>query len=215
MGPWDIMSQHLVERGQPCPGLSSFTKIRLGWISQEKALLVKTGETSLVFLSPLAQQGDKLVIKIPLHHDNYYLIENRQPIGYDKVLPDSGILILKVNTGVQEGYGTVQVINAEPAAPNFSKATYKPGTDGRNIYLDKKNNVAVIPLWKEEGNLGVLITTAEKSPLALKAATTILEHMKSEKNPERTKKIRDAVAAFKVYEFERSYAIAGSPLGSD
>jgi len=204
------MSQHLVENDKPCPGLSSFTKIRLGWISQEKALLVKTGETSHVFLSPLAQKGNKLVIKIPINNENYYLIENRQPIGYDKILPDSGILILKVNTGVEEGYGNVQVMNAAPTAQNFSKATYKLGIKERNIYIDKKNNVAVIPLWKEEDNLGVLITTVEKSGAALKAAITIMELMKSEKSPEKTKKLRDAVAAFKTYDFEGSYSLASS-----
>lgn len=209
------MSQHLVEKGQPCPGLSSFTKVRLGWISQDKALLVKPGQTSHVFLSPLSQKGDKLVVKIPLYQYNYYLIENRQPIGYDRVLPDSGILILKVNSSVPEGYGTVQVMNADPAAKNFGRATFKPGARGRNIYLDDKNDIAVIPLWKEQDHLGVLITSVEKSSAALKAATSILELMKSERSPEKFRKVRDAVAAFKVYDFEKSYAIAGSRPGNN
>ncbi|MBA4394556.1 MAG: hypothetical protein C0407_13465, partial [Desulfobacca sp.] len=146
MGPWDIMSQHLVQQGQPCPGISSFTKIRLNWISQEQALQVKGGETSHAFLSPLAQKGDKLVVKIYLNQNNYFLVENRQPVGYDKVLPDFGILILKVNTNAQEGYGTVQVMNADPGVKNFLKATYKPGVKGRNIFIDEKSDVAVIPL---------------------------------------------------------------------
>lgn len=209
------MSQHLIERGQPCPGLSSFTKIRLGWITQDKALLVKTGETSHVFLSPLAQGGDKLVVKIPITPTIYYLIENRQPIGYDRILPDSGILILKVNTSVPEGYGTVQVMNADTEVKNFWKATFKPGVKGRNIYLDETNDIAIIPLWKENDNLGVLITSVEKSTVALKAATSIVELMRSERSPEKFRKVRDAVAAFKVYDFEKSCAIAGSQPGSN
>ncbi len=35
MGPYDIMSEHFVKREDPPPGLSSFTKIRLGWIKAE------------------------------------------------------------------------------------------------------------------------------------------------------------------------------------
>lgn len=187
MGPWDIMSQHLIQQGQPCPGLSSFTKIRLGWITPDQALLVKPGETAQVFLSPLARQGDKLVVKIPIDRVQYYLVESRQPVGYDKVLPDAGILILKVNPEAQEGYGTVQVMNADPSARNFSKATYKLAAQGRNLFVDKKNHIAIIPLWKEGENLGVLVTTVEKSNPALQAARAILQGMQNERSPEKVK----------------------------
>jgi hypothetical protein len=208
MGPWDIMSQHLIQQGQPCPGLSSFTKIRLGWITPDQALLVKPGETSHVFLSPLARKEGKLVIKIPIDRVQYYLVENRQPVGYDKVLPDAGILILKVNPEAQEGYGTVQVMNADPSARNFSKATYKLAAQGRNLFVDKKHHIAVIPLWKEGGNLGVLVTTVEKSNSALQAAKAILHVMQSERSPEKATKLRLSVEAFQTYDFDQSSRIA-------
>jgi hypothetical protein len=214
MGPWDIMSQHLIQQGQPCPGLSSFTKIRLGWITPDQALLVKPGETSHVLLSPLARKEGKLVIKIPIDRVQYYLVENRQPVGYDKVLPDAGILILKVNPEAQEGYGTVQVMNADPGARNFSKATYKLAAQGRNLFVDNKNHIAVMPLWKEGGNLGVLVTTVEKSNSALHAAKAILQVMQSERSPEKASKLRLAVEAFQTYDFDRSSRIAsGMPVG--
>jgi M6 family metalloprotease-like protein len=215
MGPWDIMSQHLVEQGKPCPGLSSFTKIRLGWISQEKVFFLEPGKTGHIFLTPLSQNGNKLVVKIPLGRDSYYLIENRQPIGYDKVLPDSGIIILKVNTSVPEGYGTVRVMNADPNTKNFYRATYKPGINGRNIYLDKDDNIAVIPLWMERDNLGVLITTGDKGPVALKAAASIQDLMKKGRLSDRADQISKAVAAFEAYEFEQAYAIATGPSGNN
>jgi M6 family metalloprotease-like protein len=215
MGPWDIMSQHMIQQGQPCPGLSSFTKIRLGWITQDQALLVKPGETSHVFLSPLAEKGAKLVIKIPIDHDQYYLVENRQPVGYDKMLPDAGILVLKVNPDVQEGYGTVRIMNADPHAHNFSKATYALAAQDRNLFVDKKNHVAVIPLWMKGENLGVLVTTAEKSGSALQAAGAILQLMRGARRPEREKTLRLAVDAFETNDFDRSYRFASGMPGSN
>jgi hypothetical protein len=209
MGPWDIMSQHLIQQGQPCPGLSSFTKIRLGWITPDQAFLVKSGETAQVFLSPLARQGGKLVIKIPIDHVQYYLVESRQPVGYDNVLPDAGILILKVNPEAQEGYGTVQVMNADPSAHNFSKATYKLAAQGRNLFIDKKNRIAVIPLWREGESLGVLVTTVEMSDSALDAAKAILRAMQTERGPEKAKIIKRAMEAFQIFDFDRSQRIAG------
>jgi hypothetical protein len=213
MGPWDIMSQHLIQQGQPCPGLSSFTKIRLGWITPDQALLVKPGETAQVFLSPLARKGGKLVVKIPIEHDQYYLVENRQPVGYDTILPDAGILVLKVNPEAQEGYGTVQVMNADPSAHNFSKATYKLAAQDRNLFVDKKNRIAIIPLWKEGENLGLLITTVEKSQSALQAARAILQVMQSERSSEKVKKLRLAVEAFQDFDFDQSSRItSGMPV---
>ncbi len=114
LGAWDIMSEHFVKRDQPPPGVCSFTKIRLGWISAEKVVLVKPGENAQPRLSPLSQGGDRIVVKIPLPGGPYYLMENRQPQGFDEILPDSGLLILKVNPDAQEGSGTVQVMDANP-----------------------------------------------------------------------------------------------------
>lgn len=109
MGPWDIMSQHFVKKGESPPGLSSFTKIRLGWIGKQQVQFVKPGETSLALLSPLSKGGDVLVVKIPVDESSHYLIENRQPIGFDRTLPDSGILILEVHPHARDGTGVVKV----------------------------------------------------------------------------------------------------------
>jgi len=159
-----------VKREEPPPGITSFTKIRLGWISPGQVVVVKPGDTAYAFLSPLAQKGDTLVVKIPLSGGRYYLVENRQPIGYDRILPDSGLLLLKVNPNAVEGSGTVQVMNANPSAHHFSQATFQLHSRNRNLFLDKGNNLAMIPLWPEGDRQGVLITSQEKSEEALNAA---------------------------------------------
>ena len=215
------MSQHFIEKTKPPQGISSFTKIRLGWISPDQVLRVNPGSTQCAFLSPLSKKGKTLAVKIPLKQrrsggwSHYYLVENRQPIGYDQILPDSGILVLKVSPDVMEGSGTVKVMDADPDSPHFSHATFKLGGNNRNVFIDKKSNVAIIPLWYESGNLGVLVTTPEKSSDALKAALRIQELFQRFPEP-RGKKgekwIEDCISSFKKFEFKACCQIAEQAL---
>jgi hypothetical protein len=118
------MSQHFVERGGLPPGLTSFTKIRLGWIKKEQVRFVKPGETAVSFLSPLSAGGETLAVKIPVSGGKYYLLESRQPKGFDAALPDSGMLVLKVDPDASEGYGTVRIMDANPRSAHFRQATF-------------------------------------------------------------------------------------------
>ena len=221
MGPWDIMSQHFIKRKQPPEGISSFTKIRLGWISPDQVILVNPGTTKSVFLSPLSKMGETLAVKIPLKRKwssgrgNFYLIENRQPIGYDRLLPDSGILILKVNEDAMEGSGTVKVMDADPDSPHFSHATFRLDKDKRNSFIDKKNNVAIIPLWSEKGKKGVLITTPVKYSDALKAALMMQELLKRFPEPRDEKEeilVEECIVSFKRFNFTTCYQISQQAL---
>lgn len=162
MGPWDVMSAHFIAKREPPPGLSSFTKIRLGWIREDQAILINPGETRTVTLSPLERQGKFLAVKIPLKSGRYYLVENRQPVGFDRVLPDSGILILKVDPAAVEGSGTVRIMDADPASPNFSHATYRSDRKGRSRFVDHENRIAVVPLGDKGDAREILVTTPDK-----------------------------------------------------
>ena len=215
MGPWDIMSQHFVRLGETSPGLSSFTKIRLGWITTREARLVKPGETALVFLSPLSRKGETLVVKIPLAGGRHYLVENRQPIGSDRVLPDSGVLILKVNPDADEGFGTVELVNADPKAYHFSRATFRIEEQARNRFVDARNGVAILPLWTEKDELGVLVTTPNESEAALKAAQGIRRLMARPQADDAAAALREALAAFRKFDFPRSHQIARAIVGDD
>jgi M6 family metalloprotease-like protein len=221
MGPWDIMSHHFIERSKPPQGISSFTKIRLGWISPDQVLRVNPGSSQSAFLSPLSKKGKTLVVKIPLKQgrrggwSHFYLVENRQPIGYDRILPDTGLLILEVNVDAMEGSGTVKVMDADPGSPYFSHATFKLGANNRNAFIDKKSNVAIIPLWSEKGNQGVLVTTPEKISDALQAALLIGKVIQRYPEPrgEREEKIiEECVAVFNRADFKTSYRIAQQAL---
>lgn len=163
MGPWDVMSSHLIRRDGPPPGLSSFTRIRLGWISEDQVELVKPGEEKRVILAPLDRGGKTLAVKIPLKGDSYLLVENRQPTGYDQLMPDSGVLVLKVNPDALEGTGTVRIMDAEPGSPHFAHATFRPDKPQRSKYVDRENQIAIIPVGLQDMNMEVLVTTPERA----------------------------------------------------
>jgi len=199
------MSQHFLERGGLPPGLTSFTKIRLGWITRQQVRFVKPGETAVAFLSPLAAGGETLAVKIPLTSGKYYLVENRQPVGFDSALPDSGILVLKVNPSAPEGYGTVQIMDANPVYAHFRQATYRLDAGGRNLFKDSE--VAAIPLWKDGERLGVMVTTSEKSTQALEAARAVDTLMRRGGPQDRS--AAEAKAAFMAFDFKRCIGLAG------
>ncbi|OGL05576.1 MAG: hypothetical protein A3I03_13275, partial [Candidatus Rokubacteria bacterium RIFCSPLOWO2_02_FULL_68_19] len=106
-GPWDIMSQHFIARDRPPPPPSSFTRLQLGWIEPSQVVTVRPGETREVTLGPLALGKGLLVVRIPIDAHHFLLVENRQPVGGDAVLPSAGLLVLEVDTAKEEGAGIV------------------------------------------------------------------------------------------------------------
>ena len=126
MGFWDTMSCHFYKRELPPPGISSWTRIRLGWLDRSRIKVVKPGQDAEVILGPLEDgSSENLAIKIPLSDHTYYLIENRQPLGFDRYLPGSGILIMYADDRIHEcrhGDAPVRLMNATPAIPNLEGA---------------------------------------------------------------------------------------------
>jgi hypothetical protein len=159
----------------------------------------------MAFLSPLAAGGETLAVKIPLSSGKYYLVENRQPAGFDRALPDSGILVLKVNPDAPEGYGTVRIMDANPSSAHFRQATYRIDAGGRNLFKDSEESV--ISLWKDGERLGVMVTTSEKSAEALDAARAV-DTLTNRGDP-RDRLAAEARAAFMAFDFKRCIAITG------
>lgn len=162
-GPWDIMSQHWIERDLPPPAPSSFTRLQLGWIAAEQVISVRPGETREVVLKPLASGTGPLVVRIPIDARRYMLIENRQPTGGDAVLPAAGLLVLEVDTARNEGAGIVRVANANPAIAKLYGAPFVPGAGEHRVYQNARAGMAVAPLSLEaDGTLRVIVTTPER-----------------------------------------------------
>ena len=153
MGFWDTLSCHYYKRNVPPPGISSWTKMRLNWMDPSKVKVVKPAEKAEILLGPLEDKNSEtLVIKIPILETTYYLIENRQPIGFDKNLPGSGVLIMYADDSIPEcrhGKAPVKLIDANPSIPHLEGAAFDIGK--KDSFHDEKNRIRV-KLLKKTGN---------------------------------------------------------------
>jgi len=161
MGFWDPMSCHFIERGIAPPGLSSWTRMRLNWIDPERIKVVKPGQRTEVVLGPLEDgSSGTLVIKIPVSESTYYLVENRQPIGCDRVLPGSGVLILYADDRIAEcrqGRSPVRLMDADPSVPHLEGAAFDIGRKGS--FRDNRNRISIRLEEKIGSSYRVLISS--------------------------------------------------------
>ena len=162
-GPWDIMSQHFIEFPKPPPMPSAFTRLQLGWIDANQVATARSGETREFVLGPLARGKGLLVVRVPLDSNRYLLLENRQGMGGDSVLPSFGLLVLNIDTAREEGSGIVRVVDANPTVPFLYGAPFVPGAGERRHYVDQVSGVAVAPLAVDSGGaLTLIVTTPDK-----------------------------------------------------
>lgn len=159
MGFWDTLSCHYYKRDMPPPGISSWTKMRLNWMDPSRVKVVKPGEKAEILLGPLEDKSSEtLVIKIPITETTYFLIENRQPIGFDKNLPGSGVLIMYADDSILEcrgGKAPVKLIDADPKVPHLEGAAFDMGK--RDSFHDEKSGIHVKLLKKTDGAYKVLV----------------------------------------------------------
>lgn len=146
MGYWDPMSCHVYKMHLPPPGISSWTKLRLGWLPTDKVAVVDRTKPQELTLAPLEDgSAAPLAIKIPLTPSSYYLIENRQPLGrFDPHLPGHGVLILFADDNVAEcrhGRSPVKMMNANPSVPHLQGAAFS--LPGNSVFRDEANNLEI------------------------------------------------------------------------
>lgn len=159
MGEWDVMSCNNCPQRPGTPGISSWTKLRLGWLEPSKIRTVSPGEKVEVTLEPLEDASSQtIVIKIPITDTVYYLVENRQHIGQDKNLPDTGVLIMYADDKIAEsrhGQGPVRLVNASPAVPYLEGAAFD--IDKNDFFEDDQNGVRIKLLKKNGRSYDILL----------------------------------------------------------
>lgn len=146
MGYWDPMSCHMISPGSPPPGISSWTKIRLGWLPQKKIYEADPDLCPEIVLGPLEDgSSDVLAVKIPLTDETYYLIENRQKIGsYDSQLPGGGVLIMYANDRIAEcrhGRAPVKLMDSDPSVPWLNGAAFS--LPRKPKFVDNAKNIQI------------------------------------------------------------------------
>ncbi|PKN07070.1 MAG: hypothetical protein CVU73_14675 [Deltaproteobacteria bacterium HGW-Deltaproteobacteria-8] len=163
MGYWDPMSCHFHKRELPPPGISSWTKLRLGWLDPAKVRVIPPGQTAEVVLGPLEDGGSEtLAIRIPVDESTYYLVENRQPLGFDQFLPGSGVLIMRADDRVAEcrfGRSPVKLMDANPAIPRLEGAAFDVGA--KAVFQDTRNNITIRILEKVGNSYRIVVARGQ------------------------------------------------------
>ncbi len=147
MGPWSLMDKGLWN-GNP-PGsdpsqMEAWSKIKLGWLNGSMLAVANQGAFANYTVDPLeVTSNDVHAIKIPIYSSTnqptkqYYLVEVRQQIGFDKGLPSTGVLITKADERLSQVQLTV--INGHADVPGLQDATWNVG----QVFTDGQNNIAV------------------------------------------------------------------------
>lgn len=210
MGPWDILSCHYAGRNKPPPGMSSFSRLRLGWIDNDQVVQVQLGASRGVVLSPLASGKGVLAIKIPGPEGSYFLLENRQKMAGDPVLPTTGLLVLQVDESIDDGEGIVKVINADPDVAYFGAATFGLAPNQKTS-VRLTGDIAVELLWQEDRNLCVMVTNLSLAEQVQELAQRIRKTEQRLKDSRKTEKrllARERLKAAKELLFQANMADA-------
>lgn len=94
VGAWDIMDYGNYNEGGFCPpGYSAHERMLLGWLDMTEL----TEPTTVNDLMPLCEGQEAYMIRNDNYANEYYIIENRQPIKWDSSLPGSGVLIFHID----------------------------------------------------------------------------------------------------------------------
>ena len=94
MGHWDLMANGVYNGAAFVPaGYTSYERMVCGWLSPVEL----SADTQVSDMKPLSEGGRAYIIYNNAWPDEYYLLENRQPSGWDAALPGKGMLVLHVD----------------------------------------------------------------------------------------------------------------------
>lgn len=112
--------------------------------------VVRPTEPTEVLLGPLGDgSSEVLAVRIPLTPTTSYLVENRQPVGFDRHLPGHGVLIMLADESVGEcrqGRAPVKLIDADPTSPRLEGAAFD--LPGKRVFVDRERGLTIELLEK-------------------------------------------------------------------
>lgn len=94
MGYWDIMcAGNYNDYSRTPAGYTSYERWFSGWLEPKELSTM----TRITDMKPLIEEPEAYVLYNDKNKNEYYLLENRQPISYDKGLYGHGLLVLHVD----------------------------------------------------------------------------------------------------------------------
>jgi M6 family metalloprotease-like protein len=143
VGPWDLMSRANIR-----PQIGAWGKIHVGWIPGNRTMELFSSQQAAVTVNPLEKPTSGIqAIVVYLTPTTSFIVENREQMGFDSVLPDKGILISYVDEGKYwRTNGPVVVQDAHPdSGPRWQllHPTYDIGPQAKSLYTNQTFNLAV------------------------------------------------------------------------
>lgn len=115
-GSWDLMASGTWGCGNRTPEapchMGAWSKAVLGWV--DVVTLAPDTDHGTLTLPPVQTAGTVYRIDATDGSGEYFLIENRQPIGYDAELPSPGVLVWQIDDDWVMSRWSNNRVNAEP-----------------------------------------------------------------------------------------------------
>lgn len=125
MGYWDLMDSGAYNGESYCPaGYTSYERWVAGW----KEPIELTKDTEVTGMKALQDGGDTYIIYNEGNRNEYFLLENRQWMGWDEEIPGRGLLILHVDYDEDAWWN-----NEVNTTKNHERMTWIPA-DGNKKY---------------------------------------------------------------------------------
>lgn len=128
---WDVMDGGtFTNRGWCPPNFSPLEKMILGWFTPTEL----SADTTVTNLKPVAEGGEAYLIRHA--DDEFYLLENRQWLGWDYGLPGRGLGIYRVN--FNSYYWDANIVNTVQGEPRYClvAADGRTYTDWFNLIIE-------------------------------------------------------------------------------
>ncbi len=94
MGRWDLMDSGSYNNNSRTPaGYTAYER----WFSRWMEPVELTTETQITDMKPLVEAPEAYVLYNENNRNEYYLLENRQPVSYDKGIGGHGLLVVHVD----------------------------------------------------------------------------------------------------------------------
>ncbi|MGW0878027.1 M6 family metalloprotease domain-containing protein [Streptomyces sp. NPDC002671] len=112
VGGWDLMGNI----AGAAPQHLGWERWKLGWIDDRQVACLPPAGSRTVRLKAVESPGGTKIAVIRTGETTAYVAESRRAVGADSHACSTGVLIYKVDTSTQTGYGPVQIVNGNADA---------------------------------------------------------------------------------------------------
>lgn len=133
MNTWDVMDYGSYNGNDCVPaGYTAYERIFAGWLTPTEISTM----TEITDMKPLATHPEAYILYNEANKDEYYLLENRQPVDFDKGLYGHGLLVVHVDYNRGPWTNNTVNVTAERQRMTIIPADGKKSFDSRGLAGD-------------------------------------------------------------------------------